>query len=128
MRRLTPVKLVLENLPPSLRPQRDALAQCLEAMNRALPLRQAILFESHARGQARPDSDVDLCLVPDAALGPVVLEANARPGLAIQIANGRGVLPRLRFLEATACRVTAWVMANGPVQSTPLLGDEPSSL
>jgi alpha-L-glutamate ligase-like protein len=40
--------------------------------------------------------------VLDAALGPVVLEANARPGLAIQIANGRGLLPRLRFLEATA--------------------------
>ncbi|MBI5387585.1 MAG: alpha-L-glutamate ligase-like protein [Verrucomicrobia bacterium] len=40
--------------------------------------------------------------VLDAELGPVVLEANARPGLAIQIANRRGLLPRLRFVEAAA--------------------------
>jgi hypothetical protein len=61
------VKLLLENLPPSLAPQRETLARCLEAMNRALPLRQVILFGSHARGEARPDSDVDLCLVADGA-------------------------------------------------------------
>jgi predicted nucleotidyltransferase len=61
------VKLLLENLPPSLQPQRETLARCLEAMNRALPLRRAILFGSHARGEARPDSDVDLCLVAEGA-------------------------------------------------------------
>ena len=33
--------------------------------------------------------------VLDATDGPVVLEANARPGLAVQIANERGLLPRL---------------------------------
>jgi len=33
--------------------------------------------------------------VLDAERGPVVLEANARPGLAIQIANRAGLLPRL---------------------------------
>jgi alpha-L-glutamate ligase-like protein len=38
--------------------------------------------------------------VLDAARGPVVLEANARPGLAIQIANRRGLLPRLRQIES----------------------------
>jgi alpha-L-glutamate ligase-like protein len=38
--------------------------------------------------------------VLDATSGPVVLEANARPGLAIQIANRRGLLPRLRFIES----------------------------
>jgi len=38
--------------------------------------------------------------VLDAALGPVVLEANARPGLAIQIANRCGLLPRLRLIDA----------------------------
>ncbi len=37
--------------------------------------------------------------VLDAALGPVVLEANARPGLSIQVANRRGLLPRLRFID-----------------------------
>jgi alpha-L-glutamate ligase-like protein len=38
--------------------------------------------------------------VLDAAVGPVVLEANARPGLAIQLANRRGLAPRLRLVDA----------------------------
>lgn len=38
--------------------------------------------------------------VVDAVLGPVVLEANARPGLAIQVANRRGLLRRLEFIAA----------------------------
>ncbi|GDY23351.1 hypothetical protein LBMAG56_46980 [Verrucomicrobiota bacterium] len=61
------VKLLLENLPPSLHAQRETLGKCLEAMHAALPLRRVILFGSHARGEARPDSDVDLCLVADGA-------------------------------------------------------------
>ena len=61
------MKLHLENLPASLVPQRETLARCLEAMNRALPLREVWLFGSHARGDARPDSDVDLCLVAEGA-------------------------------------------------------------
>ena len=61
------MKLLLENLPPSLAPQRETLARCLEAMDRALPLREVWLFGSHARGEARADSDVDLCLVAEGA-------------------------------------------------------------
>ena len=61
------VKLLLENLPPSLANQRETLAKCLEAMDRALPLKAVYLFGSHARGEARPDSDVDLCLVAEGA-------------------------------------------------------------
>src|SRR5881396_10649 len=64
---LCKVKLLLDNLPPSLAPHRETLARCLEAMNRALPLREVWLFGSHARGEARPDSDVDLCLVAEGA-------------------------------------------------------------
>ena len=37
--------------------------------------------------------------VLDAAVGPVILEANARPGLAIQVANRRGLAPRLAFVD-----------------------------
>lgn len=37
--------------------------------------------------------------VVDASLGPVVLEANARPGLNIQVANRCGLLPRLHFID-----------------------------
>jgi len=39
-------------------------------------------------------------IVIDAEQGPLLLEANARPGLAIQIANGQGLLPRLAEIDA----------------------------
>lgn len=38
--------------------------------------------------------------VIDARIGPVVLEANARPGLAIQVAHRIGLLPRLRLIDS----------------------------
>ena len=38
-------------------------------------------------------------VVLDKKEGPLLLEANARPGLAIQIANGLGLLPRLKEVE-----------------------------
>ncbi|CAM3603622.1 alpha-L-glutamate ligase-like protein [Vibrio aquimaris] len=38
-------------------------------------------------------------MVLDKEEGPMVLELNARPGLAIQIANGVGLLPRLHHIE-----------------------------
>ncbi len=38
-------------------------------------------------------------LVLDKTKGPLILELNARPGLNIQIANGAGLLPRLRIVE-----------------------------
>ncbi|MCK5805770.1 MAG: nucleotidyltransferase domain-containing protein [Lentisphaeria bacterium] len=61
------MKLMLENLPPSLADQKDALRECLEAFDRVMPLQTVYLFGSHARGEARPDSDVDLCLVSEGA-------------------------------------------------------------
>lgn len=39
-------------------------------------------------------------MVLDKNKGPLLLELNARPGLTIQIANGRGILPRLKHVEA----------------------------
>ena len=38
-------------------------------------------------------------IVLDRVKGPMILELNARPGLAIQIANRAGLLPRLRLVE-----------------------------
>ncbi len=87
---LTPVKLHLENLPPSLVPQRETLTRCLEAMHAAHPLRQVILFGSHARGEARPDSDVDLCLVADGAERQLATAAEWRRAM-------RPVRPKLSF-------------------------------
>jgi predicted nucleotidyltransferase len=54
-------------LPASLRNQRDCLVRCLEAMDAVMPLKAVYLFGSHARDDARPDSDVDLCLVAEGA-------------------------------------------------------------
>jgi alpha-L-glutamate ligase-like protein len=39
-------------------------------------------------------------LVLDKNRGAQLLELNARPGLSIQVANGRGLLPRLRHIES----------------------------
>jgi alpha-L-glutamate ligase-like protein len=41
-------------------------------------------------------------VVLDRDLGPLVLELNARPGLAIQIANRQGLLRRLKICDARA--------------------------
>ncbi len=43
---------------------------------------------------------VGVDVVIDEAEGPMLLEANARPGLAIQTANGRGLVPRLTAIDA----------------------------
>jgi alpha-L-glutamate ligase-like protein len=41
-------------------------------------------------------------IVLDKHQGPVILELNARPGLAIQLASGRGLIDRLRLVENLA--------------------------
>ncbi len=38
------VRLLFENLPPSLASEREVLARCLEAMNGVMPLRAVYLF------------------------------------------------------------------------------------
>ena len=43
---------------------------------------------------------VGVDFVIDINMGPVVLEANARPGLSIQLAHGEGILPRLAFIDS----------------------------
>jgi uncharacterized protein len=75
------MKLRFENLPPSLASQRETLASCLEAMDRVMPLRAVYLFGSHARGDARPDSDVDLCIVADGAEKQLQTSQSFRRGM-----------------------------------------------
>jgi alpha-L-glutamate ligase-like protein len=50
---------------------------------------------------------IGIDFVLDAELGPVVLEANARPGLAIQLANRCGLLPRLQFIDSQLAEMLA---------------------
>ncbi|GJQ60201.1 MAG: alpha-L-glutamate ligase-like protein [Candidatus Scalindua sp. AMX11] len=43
-------------------------------------------------------------IVLDSNHGPMILEMNARPGLAIQVANNSGLVPRLRKIEKMASK------------------------
>jgi alpha-L-glutamate ligase-like protein len=45
-------------------------------------------------------------IVVDARRGPLLLELNARPGLAIQVANDEGLLPRLRRADSVRSSAT----------------------
>ncbi|HHH20175.1 MAG TPA: alpha-L-glutamate ligase-like protein [Campylobacterales bacterium] len=45
-------------------------------------------------------------MVLDKKLGPLILELNARPGLAIQIANREGELPRFNLIDQQASTLT----------------------
>ena len=48
-------------------------------------------------------------VVVDVEHGPLLLELNARPGLAIQIANNEGLLSRLRRAERVpAAMLSSW--------------------
>lgn len=61
------MRILGENIPLSLASQKNSLLRCIDAMCGAMPVRQVLLFGSHARGQAGRDSDVDLCIVAEGA-------------------------------------------------------------
>lgn len=61
---------------------------------RALMVLAAQCYEMTGLGYMGAD------IVLDKSRGPQVLELNARPGLSIQVANGLGLLPRLRHIES----------------------------
>ncbi|MEK6796193.1 MAG: nucleotidyltransferase domain-containing protein [Spirochaetota bacterium] len=44
------------------------LTRCLEAFSSVMPIEAIYLFGSHARGEAGPDSDIDLCIVSTGAV------------------------------------------------------------
>jgi len=65
-----------------------------------VPHWQQVLDMSQRVAEAVGLGYVGVDIIVDARQGPMLLEANARPGLAIQIANGRGLLPRLEEIDA----------------------------
>ncbi len=64
-----------------------------------VPYWSAILEMSKKVGKAIGLGYIGVDIVLDRDRGPLLLEANARPGLAIQIANACGLWPRLREVD-----------------------------
>lgn len=65
----------------------------------AIPHWDELMLTSARSADAFQLGYIGVDLVLDARHGPVLLEANARPGLGIQIANTRGLVPRLEAVE-----------------------------
>ncbi|MBU6400805.1 MAG: nucleotidyltransferase domain-containing protein [Verrucomicrobia bacterium] len=108
----------MQNLPASLKGQAQPLERCLRAMDAAMPLRTVYLFGSHVRGEARPDSDVDLCVVSDEAdhqfaasrrLSEAVLDIWPRPALTLIPISPQ----RLREKQAVKDHFFATVLTEG---------------
>ncbi|WP_318443410.1 alpha-L-glutamate ligase-like protein [Photobacterium leiognathi] len=89
------IRAVQFNQPIERHPDTDRLLSELQVpnWNKLLTL-AASAWEMTGLGYMGTD------MVLDKVKGPMVLELNARPGLAIQIANGCGLLPRLRHIES----------------------------
>lgn len=64
-----------------------------------IPFWREILDMSRTVSQAVGMGYIGVDIVLDRDHGPQLLEANARPGLAIQIANNAGLLPRLQAID-----------------------------
>jgi alpha-L-glutamate ligase-like protein len=65
-----------------------------------LPFWREVLEGAMKLSDALEMGYVGIDFVIDADTGPVVLEANARPGLAIQLAHRQGIVPRLKYVDA----------------------------
>jgi alpha-L-glutamate ligase-like protein len=65
-----------------------------------VPYWHRVLDMSRRVAQAIGLGYIGVDIVIDQEAGPTLLEANARPGLAIQIANARGLVPRLTQIDA----------------------------
>jgi len=82
----------------------EVIARKIPGFSRALEIEVAAADET---GLGYLGADV----VIDALAGPMILELNARPGLAIQLANGAGLRPRLETVDA---RLGPWQRGGGP--------------
>src|SRR5262249_42579116 len=72
----------------------------VSVVGREVPFWRDVLAMSRRVAQEVGLGYVGIDIVIDATHGPMLLEANARPGLAIQIANARGLRPRLDSIDA----------------------------
>jgi alpha-L-glutamate ligase-like protein len=85
--------------------QRNRMVEChpdtgMPVIGMRLPYWPRILEMARRVAEAVGLGYLGVDIVVDETHGPMLLEANARPGLAIQIANGRGLVPRLAAIDA----------------------------
>ncbi len=64
-----------------------------------VPFWEEVIAVSRRVSEAVGLGYIGVDIVVDEVAGPMLLEANARPGLAIQIANNKGLLPRLEEID-----------------------------
>lgn len=85
--------------------QRNRLIEChpdtgMPVIGMRVPCWEEVLEMSRRVAENAKLGYIGVDIVVDAEEGPMLLEANARPGLAIQIANGQGLAPRLAAIDA----------------------------
>ncbi len=89
------VRAVQHNLPIEFHPDTDKRLSDLKVPHWKEVLKLASsCYDMSGLGYIGTD------IVLDRDKGPMLLELNARPGMAIQICNNAGLLPRLRLIEA----------------------------
>jgi len=89
-----PLKAVQQGVPVSHHPDTGCSIAELQLPDWSELLRQAArCYDVTGLGYLGTD------MVLDKRTGPMLLELNARPGLAIQVANGCGLLPRLQRID-----------------------------
>lgn len=76
----------------------------LPVIGMRVPYWREVLDMSRRVAEAVGLGYIGVDIIIDAEDGPMLLEANARPGLAIQIANARGLLPRLAEIDELKSR------------------------
>ena len=90
---------VIGSVPVEVHPDTN---ECV--IDRAIPLFSQALRTALRAADGTGLGYVGADVVVDAKRGPVLLELNARPGLAIQIANRAGLLDRLNAIRASSIR------------------------
>lgn len=85
-------KIVTSSFPASIDPiTRAAIAAFIERLTPHFALREAILFGSRARGDARPDSDADVAVVLRGERGPFMQTKLAMADIAFDTMLDSGI-------------------------------------
>jgi hypothetical protein len=85
---------------------RERVVILMNLLGRQMPFWVETLAMSQTVAAAVGLGYLGVDIVIDAELGPMLLEANARPGLAIQIANGEGLMQVLARIDAQSAAIS----------------------